>query len=69
MYNQKKVYENIIQKFSDITAYDVADTEFKYICEKHNIKINRHTGDEKSMGPKRITTAYTIRKRNRSRSQ
>jgi hypothetical protein len=69
MSNQKKLCENIIQEFGDIAPYDVADTEFEYICEKHDIKINRHTGDETSMGPKRITTAYTIRKRNRSRSQ
>ena len=38
-------------------------------AKKHDIKINRHSGDENAMGPKRIITAYTIRKRKRSRSE
>jgi|TARA_B100000902_G_scaffold396650_1_gene458260 hypothetical protein len=69
MSDQRKIYEDKIKRLCDVVAYDVADTEFECICEKHDIKINRHSGDENSMGPKRIITAYTIRKRKRSRSE
>ena len=60
------IYEEKLKELCDNEAYNLADREFKHICKKYNIKINRHNGNEIAMGPKRDLDALTIRKRRRS---
>ena len=66
MYEKTIINEEKLKELCDTAAYNIADNEFKDICQKYNIKINRHNGNEIAMGPKRNLDALSIRKRRRS---
>ena len=66
MYEKTIINEEKLKELCDTAAYNIADNEFKRICQKYDIKINRHNGNEIAMGPKRHLDALSIRKRRRS---
>ena len=45
MYEKTIIYEEKLKELCDTAAYNMADNEFKCICQKYNIKINRHNGN------------------------